>query len=369
VKRRSIDLSLGSSSTPVPAEQLLYRTTDQLGRPTVAVTTVAVPGNVPALPDVVEYLSFYDGLGSRCDPSYTLAGGNPGSANESETEEEELLINWYLSNGWIVTIPDFEGVHLHWMAGRQSGYATLDAARATETYLHLASHTKVGLSGYSGGAVAADWASELGPSYASRVNLVGVAEGGIPVDYAHMFQYINGDQVYSSVMPGMLLGLARAFHVKLAPYLSRYGAKLVAKERHACIGSVFGNYPGLRYQRLVKHRYRNLLHVRVFARMFDENIMGTVRGHPRVPLFMGVGDADGTGDGVMRVADVEALAHEYCKQGVSVDFQEYRGASHETAGVYFEPETGPFLQARFAGTPATSNCSSIGPGDSLAPSR
>ena len=40
-----------------------------------------------------------------------------------------------------------------WMAGRESGYNTLDAIRATESYLRVPATTKVGLSGYSGGFV------------------------------------------------------------------------------------------------------------------------------------------------------------------------------------------------------------------------
>ena len=80
LKSRSVQLSLGTNATPVKAEQLLYRTTGQLGQPTVTVTTVLKPTPVPVLPKIVGYLSFYDGLGARCDPSYTLAGGNPGAA-------------------------------------------------------------------------------------------------------------------------------------------------------------------------------------------------------------------------------------------------------------------------------------------------
>lgn len=367
LKTRSIHVAMGTTSTPVSGEQLLYRTTGQLGQPTVAVTTVIAPTPVPVLPDMVEYLSFYDGLGAQCDPSYTLAGGNPGAQNESETEEEELLISWYLSMGWIVTVPDFEGTHLDWMAGRESGYGTLDAARATESYLHLAATTKIGLSGYSGGSVAGDWASELAPTYAPKLNIVGAALGGIPVDYAHLFAYINGDAVYSSVDPGMLLGLARAYHLNLAPYLSSYGAKLVKAESHACIQSVFGDYPGLTYQRLFKPKYQDFMRIKRFARILNDQIMGSVPGHPRTPFLMGVGNVDGTGDGVMRADDVEALAHEYCRQGVAVQFKEYKGASHVTAGAYFEPATGPFLQERFAGVPFHGNCASIGAGNSLAP--
>ena len=105
LKARSIRLAFGTTPTPVAAEQLLYRTTGQLGQPTVTVTTVIQPTHVPGPSRIVEYLSFYDGLGAQCDPSYTLAGGNPGAAMEQETQEEELLIVWYLSHGYTVTVP------------------------------------------------------------------------------------------------------------------------------------------------------------------------------------------------------------------------------------------------------------------------
>ena len=40
---RAINVAVGTTSTPLSAEQLLYRTTGELGRPTVTVTTVIAP--------------------------------------------------------------------------------------------------------------------------------------------------------------------------------------------------------------------------------------------------------------------------------------------------------------------------------------
>ena len=74
---------------------------------------------------------------------------------------------------------------------------------------------------------------------------------------------------------------------------------------------------------------------------------------------MAVGNADGTGDGAMVASDVRALARRYCREGVPVEYQEFRGASHIEAAAYFDPERGPFLQARFAGLPFPNNCSSL----------
>ncbi len=51
------------------------------------------------------------------------------------------------------------------------------------------------------------------------------------------------------------------------------------------------------------------------VRISDKLIMSRT-GTPKGPLFIGVGDADGTGDGVMVTKDDEALAHTYCQRGV-----------------------------------------------------
>lgn len=359
LKQRSIHVAFASTATPVSGEQLLYRTTGQLGQPTVTVTTVIRPAAFVPVTNLVEYLSFYDGLGSQCEPSYTLQGGNPGSVTQQQAEDEELLVNWYLSNGFTLTIPDFEGSALDWMAGAESGYGALDALKAAESYLGAPLTTPIGLSGYSGGAVAADWASELAPQYAPHLRIVGVAEGGIPANYSHMIAYMNGSAVYSAAIPGMLLGVARAYHADLTPYLSAYGQKVVDEESNTCIDEDFGRYPGLTVQALLKPQYRTFFDVPFFERILGAQVMGTAPTHPQEPLFMAVGNSDGTGDGAMVAADVQGLARRYCSEGVPVEFQEYSGASHEDAGAFFEPQTGLFLQERLANVPFIGNCSSI----------
>jgi hypothetical protein len=362
LKQRSVQLAFGAgNSTPIRAEQLLYRTTGQLGEPTVTVTTVLVPAPAPVVPRIIGYMSFYDGLGSQCDPSYTLAGGDPGdSTYAQEADEEELLISWYLSQGDIVTIPDFEGTHLAWMTGHESGYGAMDGIRATEAYLRIGPATRVGLSGYSGGAVAADWASELAPTYAPEVNIVGVAEGGIPANYFDNFAYINGTAEYSAAIPGELLGLSRAYGVDLARYLSPYGQKVVQQESNTCIASDFGKYQ-LTIRDIMLPSYQDLARAAPFSTMLGDQTMGTAKTPPREPLFMGMGNVDGKGDGAISAVDARALARHYCSEGIPVDYQEYPGASHVEAAAFFEPQTGPFLQDRFAGAPFVNNCSTLGP--------
>jgi hypothetical protein len=106
--------------------------------------------------------------------------------------------------------------------------------------------------------------------------------------------------------------------------------------------------------------YRDLRQVEPFSSMLGEQTMGTAATHPSGPLLMAVGNADGTGDGAMPSSDVKALARHYCHEGVTVEYQEYPGVSHIEAAAIFEPQTGPFLQARFAGVPFVGSCSSLG---------
>ncbi|HVA42111.1 MAG TPA: lipase family protein [Acidimicrobiales bacterium] len=367
LKQRPVQVALGTTTTPVTAEQLLYRTTGELGQPIATVTTVLMNAGATTVPDLVDYLSFYDALGAQCDPSYTLQGGSPGSANEQQAQAEEAIIAGYLANNFIVTVPDFEGPDLEWTAGYLAGYASLDAIRATESYLKLPASTKAGLTGYSGGSIAAEWASEVAPRYAPQLDIIGVAEGGIPVDYAHNLAYINGaTSSWSSIIPAVLVALSLAYGVDLTPYLSPYGVSLTTQDAHACIGSLSG-VPGLTVQKLLKPQYQNFLSVPVFAKIVNDLIMGSVPGHPTGPLFMGVGDSDGTGDGIMVTADVEGLAHQYCQQGVPLQLSVYQGSDHTQAAIHFEPGAISFLQQRFAGVPFQSGCASVPSGNSLAP--
>ena len=82
---------------------------------------------------------------------------------------------------------------------------------------------------------------------------------------------------------------------------------------------------------------------------------------------MGVGNADGTGDGVMVAGDVAGLAHQYCAAGVSVRFHEYTGHDHAQAAPPFLTAAVPFLQARLQHRTVVNGCASVPKGNALTP--
>ncbi len=51
--------------------------------------------------------------------------------------------------------------------------------------------TPVGMVGYSGGSIATEFASELTQSYTPHLEIVDVAEGGLPVDRPHNLAYVE----------------------------------------------------------------------------------------------------------------------------------------------------------------------------------
>ena len=361
LKSRAVAPKIMTEEPAVDATQVLYRTTGELGQPTVTVATVIEPLGRAKPTGVVSYQDPYDGLGPECDPSYNLQAG----LTPADPMVTPGAIADYVDAGFYVVVADYEGEQFDEAAGQEEGYATLDGIRAAESRLGLsAGSTPVALVGFSGGAIATDYATELAPKYAPGLDIVGAAEDGVAVDYAHNFEYVNGSPSWSEVVPAALVGLSRAFHVDLDQYLSAFGKEVIAAVSGTCAGHVV--VPTVTLQELFKPQYRDIFTVPAFANMFNRLIMSRT-GTPKGPLFLANGNSDGTGDGVMVAKDVEALAHTYCQRGVSVQFHEYKGLDHGQSFAPFSAGALAFLTARLHGRPVADGCSSIGPGNSLAP--
>jgi hypothetical protein len=379
LKSRTLSYHVAGIPLPVKAVQLLYRSTSQVGEPTVNVTSVLKPPLSFGTPQVVAYQSFYDSLNPVDEPSYAISGGL--TLGGAIPQVESALIGPELLAGRTVVVADTEGEKADFAAGPEYGFNTLDSLRAAlaSPATGLATAKKIGMIGYSGGAIATEWAAELAPTYAPEVNakLVGAAIGGVLVDPAHNLHYIEGSLSWAGVMPMAIIGVSRAFHIDLTPYLSEYGAQLYAKLEKASIAEALAHYPGLTWAQMAKPEYPTPESIPVYVHTVNQLIMGT-GGTPTTPLFIGqgaLGELEGTagnkpgigeGDGVMIAGDVRSLAREYCERGDKVLYNQYP-LGHITAAAPWIASAVPWLEARFAGTAAPQNCGSIEAGNSLAP--
>ncbi len=379
LKTRTLSYHVLGLPTPVPAIQLLYRAQNELGEPTVNVTSVLKPLLTLGTPQVVAYQSFYDSLNPSDEPSYAISGDV--SLTGAIPQVESALIGPSLLAGRTVVIADTEGEQADFAAGPEYGTNTLDSLKAAiaSPATGLSQAKKIAMIGYSGGAIATEWAAELAPTYAPQINskLVGATMGGVLVDPAHNLHYVDGSLSWAGVMPMAIIGVSRAFHIDLTPYLSAYGKQIYAKLEKASIVNVLAQYPGLTWAQLAKPEYPTPESIPVYVKTVNQLIMGT-RGTPTIPLQISqgaLGELEGTagdkpgigeGDGVMIAGDVRSLAREYCAKGTKVSYSQYP-LGHIGTAVPWIAEAMTWMNNRFLGLPAPSNCSSIEPGNSLAP--
>lgn len=358
---RDVTVSFNGTPATVTATQVLYRTTDQLGRPSATATTIMRPAIPSPVTRLISYQTAYNGVADTCRPSYALQDGNT-AANGVVGIQSAVMLS-YLAQGYTVVTPDFEGPTDDYGAGREEGYGTLDGVRAAERALGLGAATPVALAGYSGGSIATVWAAQQAPAYAPELNLVAASGGGVPVDFAHNLAYIESGAGWTGAIPAVGMGLARAYRLDLATLLSDRGRQIMRETEKGCI--VNDAYPGLKLADLFKPEYRDWKNVPELALTMNDSILGRT-GAPDVPMMLGVGDQGDGGDGVMIVEDVQQLAHDYCASGTTVDFNVYDHADHTTAFPRIAADEAVFFQRAFAGLPATDDCP-VAAGGSLDP--
>ena len=379
---RSIPYHILGIPTSLKTTQLLYRSTSQTGKPTVNVTSVIQPLNQDDRTKVISYQSAYDSLNRNDQPSYAISGGL--TFGGVVPSVELVVFGQFLAQGYTVIVPDTEGQRADFAAGPEYGMNTLDSIRAAfnSPTVGLPSDARVALLGYSGGAIASEWAAELAPTYAPDANerLIGAAIGGVLVHPAHNLHYIGGTFFWAGVMPMALIGIARAFEIDFTPYLNSRGVKLYHDMQATSIVNVLGQpaYWRLKWADLVNPAYPTPESLPLFVTVANQLIMGT-RGTPTIPLFIGQGangDLEwtpgtkpgiGAGDGVMIAGDMRTLALSYCARGVAVQYVQYDVLTHISAVGIWLLQAIDWIKDRFAGQPAPNNCPSIKPGNPLDP--
>ncbi|WP_405016183.1 lipase family protein [Kitasatospora sp. NBC_00070] len=380
LKTRTLQYHLLGLPTPVKAIQLLYRTTDAQGRPSANVTTVvrSLTGDGSK---AVSYQSFYDSLNPADGPSRAIAGDL--SLGGLIPNVEAVFLVPLLAQGYNLVIPDTEGQTADFAAGPEYGTTTLDSIRAAtgSAATGLDADTSFGLMGYSGGAIATNWAAALAPGYAPDVNrkLVGYTEGGLLVDPAHNLKYVDGSLAWSGVIPMAVIGVSRSFGIDLKPYLSDYGLTVYQQLEHGSITDAVGHYPGLTWKKMAKPQYADPNSVPAFLAAVNRINLGSAPT-PTVPGYIAQGNGGvlegtfgspagiGTGDGVMVAGDVRALARQYCATGNDpVKYQQFDLLSHVGVPVVWAPQALGWLNDRFAGRTAPSDCGHIPAGNVLTP--
>ena len=382
LRSRTISVYIAGIKTRLNATQIVYRSTDAMMRPAANVTTIFTPDcsqvSCANKNKVISYQSFYDSLNPEDGPSRAYAGGK--RLPDLLPAVETVLFGSYVKKGYTVVISDTEGQKANFAAGPEYGYNTLDSIRAAlnSAQIGLARDAKVVMMGYSGGAIATEWAAELAPSYAPdlKPNLIGAAFGGTLVSPEHNLTYVEGAPIWGGVMPMAVIGVSRSYEIDIQKYLTPRGLEVYERMQKASIAYVLAQYGNVTWKDLVKPEYQDRTKIKEYVQAVNKVIMGT-GGTPEIPLQIGQGTGGtleltktsplwGKGDGVMLAGDVRTLARQYCAQGVPVQHKEW-GTSHFVTMISWLPWATAWVDDRFAGKAAPQNCSSIAPGNPLTP--
>lgn len=329
------------------AYNILYRTTDSQYRPTWAVTTLFVPSREwqTGNNELLSYQIPYDSADVDASPSYSLYGG----------ASSDITLG--LGQGWYFNVPDYEGPLASFTAGVISGHATLDSVRAVlSTGFGLAPDAKYCMWGYSGGALASEWAAELQVQYAPELNFTAAAIGGLTPNISSVLFSVNGG-LEAGLVPAGILGITsqypdiRQLVVDALNPSGEFNRTTFLAAQNQSLTETIGTFAN---QDLLKYFNDGigLLTSAPVQNIIDrDGIMGT-HGTPAFPLFVYKAIADE----VSPVADTDALVDKYCDVGANIWYQRNTVGSHVSEGSNGVTRSFEWLTANFLGVYDREGC-------------
>ncbi|WP_010539919.1 lipase family protein [Dietzia alimentaria] len=353
--------------------QVLVRSNNSHDRPEQIISTIiepATPWPGPGPRPLVSFNATIDSLGLECMPSHVLP-------HEFSLEMPPFL-QILADRGYGLVVTDFEGPKAAYAAGRANGRAVLDGIRAARSFVApgdaapLFGDSRVVQVGYSGGGIATGWAAQLQPVYAPELTgvLVGSSVGGVPADYAELFDTMDGT-LGSGLYRAAILGLAREYP-ELYPLLNDTGDVLAHLSRDSCAAA--NTAAGIFHTPLSLLTSVDPRTDPTVLRVLARNRLGTANprngvdprevptgpvqvwhGDSLVPIGPGPGSEQGPGDLFIPEWTARRLADEWCAAGADVQYTPVAG-EHVTAAYTAVGPALDWVDDRARGIPFTTGC-------------
>jgi Secretory lipase len=344
IQSRPVPFALDDLTNYTAAYQLMFRTTNALGDPEAAITTVIVPDNAQN-DKLISYQVAEDAAWIGCAPSYEL-----------QVTDEDSTIQTLINAGWYVNVPDYEGPNSSFTAGIQAGQATLDSIRASlqsTSITGLQSDSVVSLWGYSGGSVATGWAAQLQPSYAPDLSshFVGAAVGGFVVNISAVALNVNGG-IDAGFVPAGIMGLASAYPevgTLLNSYLTPLIGARIAEVEDQCL---LADLLDFAYEDIFIYWTigEGILYLPLVQQVVAQNTLGETP--PTVPMYIYQGEEDE----VVPYTIVDEVVSQYCAAGATIEYWKDPVETHLGEASVGAPFAFSWLNARMSGTPAAMGC-------------
>jgi pimeloyl-ACP methyl ester carboxylesterase len=263
----------------------------------------------------------------------------------------------YLDAGWLIAATDYQGLGtpagIHpYLVGDSEAYGVLDAAIAARQLPHLHVSDTTLIYGHSQGGQAALFASELAPTYAPSLHLIGVVAAAPATQLSRIVEVIGKLPDPDDVAYFMLLGWTWSqTYPNLTPsaIFTPAGAALARRlVTGLCDNGIVT---------AVAHQPSEFLSTASTdpALVADAHLNDPGRVKTVAPLLI----VQGTGDNQVPAALTDDFVTQIaCPIGDAVEYVHYPGASHD--GVTYEavPRIISWMAGRLAGKPAPSTCAS-----------
>ncbi|OAQ99655.1 hypothetical protein LLEC1_04832 [Akanthomyces lecanii] len=349
----------GVKTNLASAHQILYRTNDGNGKATATVLTVLVPANAD-FGAVVSFVMAEDAVSIDCAPSYGMLLESEvfSRTNSATAQLQLLLIEAAMAQGWVVIVPDFEGPQASFLDGKLAGQATLDGIRAalkSGWFTGIRRDAALTLWGYSGGASAALVAAGMRPTYASELDISGVALGGLssPNLSLSIFTELNNGP-HTGLIPMSLIAVGKAdatFQASLDKHLLASAKSKFYLPRTQCLDANLASFDN----------------VDVLA-MFDcwdcvvadlTTALSKHKADTYVPRSGNTFIYHCLHDELTPIADIDKEVQDFCQQGAIVRYQRDLGpnVNHRNYGVLGAPHAIEWLRGIYNGTGRETTCS------------
>ncbi len=334
------------------AWKVRYWTTSDQGKDIEVTGMVVAPREAsPARPrNVLAWAHGTWGVAEKCAPSLStnFFTATPGLSDA-------------IRRGYTVVAPDYPGLGSAlphpYLGGISTANAVLDAVRAARSIPGAAAGSSFAVWGESQGGHAALWTGQRARTYAPDLTLTGIAAAAPPTDLVENLRAGSDPSVRAFLTAFTAYSWSRHYGAPLATLGKRTTQGVITRlAQNNCI--VLGAKPKLGTMLGVLVLRRDLKNVDLgriqpWARISRDNSPST--RDPGVPVLI----AQNPKDVIVGPAVTQAYARKLCRSGARVRYIAISGQGHETSAKDTATATLDWIDARFAGRQAVSNCPKI----------
>jgi dienelactone hydrolase len=284
------------------------------------------------------------GQADRCAPSRDVRSNLPPYGGQLVADGVALVATDYQGLGTPGEPTAYDGI--------AEGQAILDSVRAIRQLPGAGALGPVVIAGQSQGGGAALWAAELARSYAPALDLRGVLAFAPAAQFTTIIKAL-GQPPFSAYLGAALwtidgldaAGYRRRLH--LATLLTAAARADLPRVTHQCAPQTIADWRG-KPERAVFAR--DPLSVPSVVQLLQQISPG--QRDPSVPIFLAQGDRDQQ----IPLAVSAQLKARYCRLGTVVTRRVYPGASHDGVLAAAMNDALAWINNRFHGSPAPSDC-------------